>query len=96
MKQTKRNGEIDVLRFIFIVLIILRHIMNGSLLNIHINNQLGVDIGVDFFFIVTGYLLSNHYYNIGKYIEKDNYPDHIWKYVFRKASYIYIYIYYLM
>ena len=89
---SKRNGEIDILRFVFIVLIILGHIMNGSLLNLHIKNNLVADIGVEFFFIVTGYLLCKHYIEVDQYVEIDNYPEHIWKYILKKASYIYIYI----
>lgn len=92
MNQTQRNGEIDVLRFIFIVLIILGHIIKGTLLNLNIESKLAADIGVEFFFIVSGYLLCKHYYDKGRYIEKDNYSDNIWKYTLRKASYIYTYI----
>ncbi len=92
MNQTQRNGEIDVLRFIFIVLIILGHIIKGSLLNLNIESKLVADIGVEFFFIVSGYFLCKHYYYVGRYVEIDKYPEHIWKYILKKASYIYIYI----
>jgi len=57
MAKTNRNGAIDVLRFVFCVIIVLRHSFHavpegGKVL------MPGGAIGVEFFFIVSGYLMA--------------------------------------
>lgn len=57
MNKSKRNLEIDLCKFIFSIIIVLLHsfnLFNGKFLYMP-----GGSIGVDFFFIVTGYLLMN-------------------------------------
>ena len=54
----KRNGEIDAFRFVFAIVIFLFHfgvfLQNSALKNVF---KFG-NIGVEFFFLVSGYLLA--------------------------------------
>lgn len=72
MGETKRNGTIDFFRFVFAVLIVLTHF--GSSLSFSHSGigwiKTSATIGVEFFFIVTGYLLAkppkDHTSGVGK------------------------------
>ena len=53
---TKRNGEIDALRFVFAIIITCYHFNLNYNLGIFVNGY----IGVEFFFVVTGFLMAAH------------------------------------
>ena len=53
---SKRNGEIDLFRFIFSVMIIIFHFGNTYNYRIFQNGY----IAVEFFFVVSGYLMARH------------------------------------
>lgn len=57
MKKTNRNGTIDCLRFLFCVLIVLRHAMHAIPDGCY-EPMPGGGLGVEFFFIVSGYLMT--------------------------------------
>ena len=50
--QTKRNGELDALRFVFMTMIVLLHFGTGTF-------PFG-NIGVEFFFTLSGLLMARH------------------------------------
>lgn len=52
----KRNGEIDFLRFLFSLVIVIHHFENNYLFS-HFRNGY---VAVEFFFIVSGYLMASH------------------------------------
>lgn len=53
----KRNGKIELLRFLFAVIIVLHH--SRQLLGDENCLFLGGSLGVEFFFIVSGYLMMS-------------------------------------
>ena len=57
MRSSNRNGTIDCLRFLFCVLIVLRHTMHALPKGGYVIMP-GGGLGVEFFFIVSGYLMA--------------------------------------
>mgnify|MGYP002624938185 CR=1 FL=1 len=57
MAKTNRNGTIDLLRFFFCVLIVLRHFNDGMPKDSPMIIP-GGGLGVEFFFVVSGYLMA--------------------------------------
>ena len=55
MMKKKRNGRIDFLRFVFALIIVLHH--TRYLLGYEHTIFIGGSLGVEFFFLVSGYLL---------------------------------------
>ena len=90
--MSKRNGEIDLLRFIFAMSIVFVHftVFNGFDFFIH-----GY-IGVEFFFLVSGYLMARSVANAHSMqpASSAEIANGTWKYIIRKISKFYPY--YLM
>ena len=85
----KRNGEIDFFRFVFSVVIVFFHYNCSFHLGIF---EFGA-IGVEFFYIVTGYLMAKHVeIRIEQNSEKGvSIPDRTWRFMSRKISSFYQY-----
>ncbi len=85
----KRNGEIDVLRFVFSVLIVIFHFNDNFKLQIMYFGN----IAVEFFFLVSGYLMAMH---ANKKIKQNediqlSISDETWKYTLNKVKSFYMY-----
>lgn len=88
MKKTARNGEIDLFRFIFSVIILILHFED----NYHFGLFRQGYIGVEFFFLVTGYLMAGHVARRGDAaISSDEIANDTWYFVKRKVSSFYRY-----
>lgn len=92
---SRRNGNIDLMRFVFCVLVILYHINN----RLDLNPPFGLPekyfsffshgkIGVEFFFIVSGYLLAA---KAKKNYSADNIASSTKSFMYRKAMSIFPY-----
>lgn len=92
---SRRNGNIDLMRFVFCVLVILYHINN----RLDLNPPFGLPekyfsffshgkIGVEFFFIVSGYLLAA---KAKKNYSADNIAKSTKSFMYRKAMSIFPY-----
>lgn len=83
-----RNGEIDFFRFVFSLIIVLLHF------GMKFGNQIFVRgyIGVEFFFVVTGFLMAGHAAGMRR---KSNDPgviaDETWRYLLKKVRSFYPY-----
>ncbi len=82
----KRNGEIELLRFLFAVTIMLLHFNTRLDLGCFYNGS----IGVEFFFLVSGYFLAKYAKKVT--VDKKEIPQVTWKYVFKKISVFYSYL----
>ena len=56
MAQNRKNGKIDFLKFIFAIVIVLHH-GSQKVLGLKAGYFIGGSLAVEFFFIVSGYLL---------------------------------------
>ncbi len=88
MSRTKKNGRIELLRFLFAIMILLFHIQKRFL-----KQELPIGntsltffnhgcIGVEFFFLVSGYLLASHFFKMqGKPCESigTETASYVWK-----------------
>lgn len=81
----KRNGEIDVFRFIFSVLIVVLHFSNTFKMP-YIKNGW---IGVEFFFLTAGLFMAKN--ASGFHIERKDIANQTWKYSIRKIKRFYGY-----
>lgn len=86
--MSKKNGEIEFLRFVFAMIIVVFHFNKSFHLNIFSWGR----IGVEFFFLVTGALLGKSAKS--KQVAKDEIPNYTYMIVKRKISSFYPY--YLM
>lgn len=86
--MSKRNGEIDLLRFFFALLIVFHHFNSNFSLGFFANGY----IGVEFFFVVSGYLMTSHVskMNAGNR-ELGFVADETWHYLLKKVSSFYPY-----
>lgn len=57
IKQTSRNGKIDFLRFVFSICIVLNHAKIFLPAGPLADRFMGYSLAVEFFFLVSGYLL---------------------------------------
>lgn len=89
--QKGRSGEIDIFRFLFAVMIMIYHF--GSKYD-HVIFRYGY-IGVEFFFIVTGYLTAMHVDSLqrrdGFACDTVNMAGETWKYTLKKVGQFYRY-----
>lgn len=85
---TKRNGEIDLLRFLFSIIIVIYHFNTNFNLGFFTNGY----IGVEYFFVVSGYLMAGHVVK-GNYQSQDlSYiSDETWHYILKKVKSFYAY-----
>lgn len=85
----KRNGEIDFLRFLFSVIIALFHF--GDTLRFAVA-PFG-SIGVEFFFILTGYFMAKHVEAVHRKAgdQSISISDETWRYIIRKIGQFYRY-----
>ena len=89
--KSKRNGEIDLLRFIFAVVIVFFHF--------NVNYDVGLFqygyIGVEFFFVVTGYLMAGHVYRMNADSrDLGCIADETWRYILKKTRSFYSYYFF--
>lgn len=83
MAEKKRNGEIDFLRFVFALVILFYHFNSNYKLGFFVNGY----IGVEFFFVVTGFLMARHAERrkeTGR--ELSLVADETWRYVLGKVK----------
>ncbi len=84
----KRNGEIDLLRFIFCIIIVIHHFNALYSFNMF---QRGY-IGVEFFFLVSGYLMAKHVERMRSSPETmPSVGDGTWKFIIGKIGSFYAY-----
>ncbi len=81
----KRNGEIDVLRFVFSLFIVIAH-FSSSFNFVYLKNGW---IGVEFFFLTAGLFMAKSAKNI--HVNKDGIADQTWKFLIHKVKSFYIY-----
>lgn len=84
--MVKRNGEIDVLRFVFAILILLGHFSSTFKMNYFPRGW----IGVEYFFLVSGYLMAQKAHNIVG-IKSIDIPSENWRFIRSKVSVFYTY-----
>lgn len=82
-----RNGEIDILRFIFAIWIVLYHFNKITSSNTISNLFSYTYMCVDFFFIVTGYLTAKSAICI--YNESPDVPNATWRFLIKKIGSFY-------
>ena len=84
----KRNGEIDCLRIIFAVLVVLVHFDDNFKLGLFANGA----IAVEFFFVVSGFLMARHV-SLRNITGKDLgfIADETWRYLLNKTRSFYPY-----
>ncbi len=88
MEHTKRNGEIDILRFIFAFFIFLHHFgFCAYYTQIAKNGWLGVE----FFFLLTGYFLARTAKKIVQNAAEIQIANQTWKYICNKIKTFYPY-----
>ena len=86
--MSKRNGEIDLLRFVFALLIVFFHFNFNFKLGFFAKGY----IGVEFFFVVSGFLMASHVSrtNAGSR-DLGLIADETWRYLLKKISTFYPY-----
>ncbi len=86
--QKKRNGEIDVFRFIFSILIVGVHFQDNYSFGYFTHGY----IGVEFFFLVSGFLMARHVY-VKKSLptEPKDIANETWRYIAAKIKPFYRY-----
>ena len=82
----KRNGEIDLLRFVFAILILLFHF---HLSFDYEHFEYGYSV-VAFFFVLSGFLMAKHVYD-HENAPANAIPNETWSYLFKKIKSFYIY-----
>ena len=82
----KRNGEIDVLRFVFIIVILLCHFSSTFKTNYFIRGYMGNE----FFFLVTGFLMAQKAFNL-KGLDISEIPSYTWNLIRNKVIVFYPY-----
>lgn len=81
--SSKRNGEIDFLRFLFSIVIVFTHFNN----NYHFGFFTNGSIAVEFFFIVSGFLMATHVKRMkNKPATSAEIADATWSFIIRKVS----------
>lgn len=84
----KRNGEIDLLRIVFSVMIILFHFGNTYKYSIFRNGY----IAVEFFFVVSGYLMTRHVWLKNTTVRDFGaVADETWHYLLKRTKGFYAY-----
>lgn len=78
----KRNGEIDILRFIFAILIVVHHYAVNW--NLKICTHAG--IGVEYFFLVAGFFMAQTAFRTNNNISVKEIPNETWRYIIRKIG----------
>ena len=84
-KIQSRNGEIDILRFLFSIIIVFLHFSSSFSFDFCRNGG----IGVEFFFLTSGYYMAKHARKIVK--EKQDITNQTWKYIINKTRSFYRY-----
>ncbi len=85
---SKRNGEIDFLRFVFAIILVFFHFNHNYKLNFFSNGY----IGVEFFFVVSGYLMVRHVSKMNSACrDLSSVADETWRYLLAKAGSFYSY-----
>ena len=82
VKTSGRNGEIDFLRFVFCMTIVGRHMFSSYDLGVFISPA----IGVEFFFIVSGYLMAKSAEKTSGIIKSGEIGTTTWSYIIRKTK----------
>ena len=85
-KQVERNGEIEILRFVFSMIILCHHFNTFTKFSIFYNGY----IGVEFFFVVSGFLMAKSSKKDANG-NKNLIPDMTWTFIKRKLSGFYSY-----
>ena len=88
--QSKRNGDIDFLRFVFSIVVLISHFNANYNFGFFSNGS----IAVEFFFVVTGYLLASHVSRMQHKPETwSDIADSTWVFILKKAkSFFHYYI----
>ncbi len=91
MKKNRHNGIISLWKFIFAILILLYHcnFMKGYGLGKLFNTG---SIGVEFFFLVSGYLLAKKVYSEDKKKKKEELYHSTWNFILNKIKGFYPYL----
>ena len=86
--RKKRNGEIDVFRFVFSILIVGTHFQENYSFGYFTHGY----IGVEFFFLVSGFLMARHVFSM-KSLPTDSreLANETWRFVIRKIQSFYWY-----
>ena len=85
---SRRNGEIDFFRFIFAILVVFYHFNSNFKFEFFVNGY----IGVEFFFVVSGYLMARHVSL--RYVDTRDLniiADETWSYLLNKTKSFYSY-----
>ena len=84
----KRNGEVDFLRFVFAIQIVFYHFNSNYPRGFFVNGY----IGVEFFFVVSGFLMAKHVEKKGtEHADLGAIADETWNYVINKVKSFYMY-----
>ena len=89
-KEKVHNGDIALWKFIYCLMIIIYHVSNSKILEVKYEFKYGA-IGVEFFFLVSGYLMAKKALNF-ELKEKIEIGKETIKYLFNKIKRIYPYI----
>lgn len=87
---TRRNGEIDILRFIFSILIVVHHYCYLFGFKLFGHTSRGY-IGVEFFFLVTGYLMAKSVSKNEQQLTSREIANNTWSFLRKKVSVFYLY-----
>lgn len=83
----KRNGEIDIFRFVFCLGIVALHFGNTFPVTNWFQNGF---IGLEFFFIVSGYLMASHAYKLlnggTQPFDSTQIPNETWRFIIGKVK----------
>lgn len=83
----KRNGEIDLFRFIFAILIVFHHFSQVFDYKLFSRGY----IGVEFFFLVTGFLTAKKVAENDRIYSNAEIADNTWRFIIKKISVFYPY-----
>jgi peptidoglycan/LPS O-acetylase OafA/YrhL len=86
-----RNGELDLLRLVFCIMVLLVHLDDKyAVYLIENHHKLGCYgwFGVEFFFMISGLFLAEHHNREEKNLIIEDAPNEIWTYILHKVKYI--------
>ncbi len=83
----KRNGELDILRFVFACSVAMYHVRRAW--HMHEPPFMNGWFGVEYFFVLSGILLAAHAFRIQPSFDMKNLSAESWRYFLKKLFYVY-------